>query len=183
MKSRILLWLFLVLSACGVRPEPSSNTKYLSSIAPYVATESPEQLMHRALITHLSWIVNRYPGVYSWDGVSVPRVVYLDPDDIGRLNFSGGEAQPIALYVPLVQVIVLPKHFTHARFHSSWLVHELVHYLQDINGRMARSPCPSRIEAEAYTIEYEWLEAHGVPVLSPRETDFIRALYSCSNVP
>lgn len=56
--------------------------------------------------------------------------------------------------------------FLHADFRQtnlqdqSWLVHELVHYLQWKQG--ANQQCWGKLEAEAYQVQDAWLQAHGI---------------------
>lgn len=45
--------------------------------------------------------------------------------------------------------------------HQSWLMHELVHYVQWLNGR-GDGECWGRLEAEAYTLQDAWRAEHQV---------------------
>jgi hypothetical protein len=44
------------------------------------------------------------------------------------------------------------------------LVHELVHYLQDVNGTMAMAKCMAANERQAYSLEGIYRRSHGVRV-------------------
>lgn len=45
------------------------------------------------------------------------------------------------------------------------MVHELVHYLQDINGTL--DECAGNNEKEAYTLHWKWVEEHGYEAEEP----------------
>lgn len=69
-------------------------------------------------------------------------------------------AYPYAVYDPDRRAVILPKHWSRTNmFDRSILVHELVHYLQDVHGVM--TVC-AEIEPPAYAVQMKWLRAHGV---------------------
>lgn len=45
---------------------------------------------------------------------------------------------------------------------QSYLLHELVHAAQYANGAQNRVPCPAALEAEAYTVQADFLRQHGL---------------------
>jgi len=44
------------------------------------------------------------------------------------------------------------------------LVHELVHYLQNVNGALAKAPCIAANERLAYDLDGAYRRSHGVPI-------------------
>lgn len=47
-----------------------------------------------------------------------------------------------------------------APFGQSYLLHELVHAAQYANGAQTRASCPAALEAQAYTVQADFLRAH-----------------------
>lgn len=61
--------------------------------------------------------------------------------------------------------IYLPTWWRGSVEHQSWLFHEIVHYLQHVNGR---NRCASANEREAYDLERQWI-GHTTGRLPPRD--------------
>jgi len=58
---------------------------------------------------------------------------------------------------------------------QSVLVHEMVHHMQLLNGKYQLAPCINALEAEAYTIQNEFLVQHGY---KPHLDEFSIKIYS-----
>lgn len=58
---------------------------------------------------------------------------------------------------------------------QAWLVHELVHWLQDYNGDTEAAPCPAAREEDAYAIHMYWQEIMGLEVYPDAFTARIRS--------
>ncbi len=55
---------------------------------------------------------------------------------------------------------------------QSYLLHELIHAAQFANGADATAECPARLEAEAYSLQSDFLQINGLP----REAVLVRLL-------
>lgn len=65
-----------------------------------------------------------------------------------------------AFYDTRTQTIHLTNDFDTSNIrHQEYLVHEVVHYLQDISGKEFQ--CPAKKEEEAYAIGTKWQKEHG----------------------
>ncbi len=101
----------------------------------------------------------------------MPKVEMIDIREIRRLaieiepRFSKRAFKMMALYKPgsiklaeeFKPVILIYKGFDpENRVHQAHLLHELVHFLQDVHGKLFR--CSAAGESEAYRLERKWLE-------------------------
>jgi len=68
----------------------------------------------------------------------------------------------LGIYDPPAKRIIVPERFDPWSFdYAPTLVHELVHYLQDVSGTMDQ--CPGNSEREAYEISNAWIAEHNHP--------------------
>lgn len=74
-----------------------------------------------------------------------------------------------ALYDPDANIIYVPEGFDPLDLNNAYvIIHELVHYLQRVNGR--REDCVAKLEPEAYEIQFRWQDEVG-PI--ERETNWL----------
>ena len=100
-----------------------------------------------------------------WQG-SLPNVVQLDPMDIKKFYYSGIDLPEehwgniSAIYDPTFKAIFISDQFDpRDTMDISILVHEVVHWLQDIGG--LEYDCLAQSEALAYDTQFAFLEATG----------------------
>jgi len=120
--------------------------------------------------THLRWIEGRTP--YSSYG-KAPRIMFESKRQMGeRYARALGMAEtPESIHgLHEAGAIILPTDFDPVR-DAYVLVHELVHFLQYING--ATFACAAAIEAEAYALQFEFIMEN----VSEEERDSINIMY------
>lgn len=67
-----------------------------------------------------------------------------------------------ALYDDQLKQVYVSDQYDPANIYwTAALVHELAHYLQDINGITAKAPCPRAIETQAYAAQDAFLQGAG----------------------
>jgi hypothetical protein len=106
----------------------------------------------------------------------LPALELVEPERLHALR-SGSEAEPpaappvlqvVALYDDAGRSIRLPRGWSGTTpTELSVLVHEMVHHLQNLEGRTY--PCPAAREAEAYAIQERWLKQHGTDLATAFE--------------
>lgn len=110
---------------------------------------------------------------------------YAIPADLPKIKFGtgaelshlicGGESPSCkerefwGAYDPRTETVYLRNDWSRQKERLGDLVHELVHYLQDKNGR--KFPCRGAAEYEAYTIENKWYEENNIQ--SPYDPAFM----------
>ncbi len=99
---------------------------------------------------------------------SAPDIVYQPQAALAAAvcPAEGDRCAPRAYYGDGSGTVVMHETFRHSRGLRvrAILVHELVHYLQDLSGRWPQMTCRSwaERETEAYRMQGEYLVAHGV---------------------
>lgn len=126
------------------------------------------------LIPLLDWIVERTDYTY---GDTLPTVrqepyAYVEvnvygPEVVAQAEHNGRELNEIhAYYNHDEDTIVFPDHVDPWSFEQRHtMVHELVHWLQDINGNLA--DCAGENEMEAYKLHWAWAQEHDHPSEEP----------------
>ncbi len=144
------LLLVFVLVACTNNTEqkyPSTETMQ--------AGLYPDTAMREQMLGYIEWITARSDLVYK--GEQLPLLVYFDRDHLSAINMD-------AMYVGYVygdrifSQLLLPRGTLSAEDNSK-IVHEMVHYLQAMNGRFVTDSC-LQIETEAYRLQQEWINEH-----------------------
>jgi hypothetical protein len=98
---------------------------------------------------------------------ALPRIVFGPRREMAALRTGqepeAQEARPlevVALYDDAGQTVHLPEGWTGATpAEMSVLAHEMVHHLQNLDGR--KFACPGEREAEAYAVQERWLAQFG----------------------
>ena len=123
------------------------------------------------LLKHIDWITERSDNL-EYNGEPLPQVktiptYYLHVWMYGQDVVDEIEAQENVSFPKIMGVydherdtILVPDEFDpYSEWYSPTLLHELVHYLQDINGTMPE--CAGYSEAEAYYFSNMWIEEIG----------------------
>lgn len=108
-----------------------------------------------ALLAHIAWLTEHSDLKYA--GEPLPKVVTVADETLENLVGAG----TIGTFDPGVNTIYLVTSQDGIEREST-LVHELIHYLQFLDGRDHRTTCAGLLEPEAYQLEGEWREAHGL---------------------
>lgn len=119
------------------------------------------------LMKHISWITERSDNL-EYNGEPLPEVktiptYYLHvwmygQDTVDEIEAKENVSSPkiMGVYHHERDTILVPDEFDpHSEWYSPTLLHELVHYLQDINGTM--NDCPGMSEREAYDMSNAWI--------------------------
>lgn len=119
-------------------------------------------------LPHITWITENSPMEYN--GEPLPRVEYVSQGILQVMAYGDqavaqaehqGRQLPkvLATYDEYMIYVVDDMTFTE----QPWvLVHELVHYLQDVNG--TTQACVPANEPQAYKLHAEWQRQHGYEV-------------------
>ena len=140
---------------------PAAALALLLACAPASAASPSEALLQR--VDELVRWIAAHSG-YAVELKAVPRFVFLSPEAI-RHAFSGSSSMGYADQTSSVQAaqtrgaIYLPENFALGR-DDYILVHELVHHLQDENGK--RFACLAAREREAYVIQMQFVQETGI---------------------
>jgi hypothetical protein len=103
--------------------------------------------------------------------LELPRVIALDPAEITAILCDGKLCTAVAYYDENTKTIYYENRIDLKKEHGgrSFIVHEMVHYIQDKMGKLsdASHRCESRIELEreAYRVQRYFLVEHDQDVL------------------
>lgn len=116
---------------------------------------------------YISWIVEN--SDFEYNGEPLPDINFKDKD-ILKIYAYGGETVArserenielqniLALYIHDNDTILISKNKDLNRFENHHiLIHELVHYLQDINGYYDKIECQPLLEKDAYRLQEKWM--------------------------
>ena len=96
-----------------------------------------------------------------------PRIGFSTLPEGGTMRSQGGAYFPATGNIELAPDLDLTTPYG-----QSYLLHELVHAAQHASGAHHRAPCPAALEAEAYSLQSDFLRAQGLP----REAVLVRLL-------
>lgn len=98
------------------------------------------------------------------DVPSFPDLVFLEQEQLNALHLGGFSSSTditvVSFYDRSSRSIYLPTRWSgRSPEELSMLIHEMVHFLQDREGR--KFACPEQQEEEAFAVQERWLVAHG----------------------
>jgi len=136
---------------------------------------------------YISYIEDNSDLVYN--GESLPSFVLKEPEDLLRTLF-GDSYDPNAkdtawpdvqaIYNHNSREIYLKNTFQWSDHNQSHIiVHELVHYMQDINGVLSDIPACS--EKLAYDIQHKWMDETGVEATRSNDLFLVMIYSRCRN--
>jgi len=122
---------------------------------------------------HIAWLVAN--SEFEYNGETYPSVSYHSTEDLQIIAYGSdriAEAESIGRSIP--EIKALYNHETNSLLFLEGMditadktayivVHELVHFLQNINGVTAQTECITRLEKRAYDLQAEWQEVHNHP--------------------
>jgi hypothetical protein len=120
--------------------------------------------LHHFIASALIWIA----ASMGMDGrLEAPNLVYLTQDELNsnsqHISLLGEEYFVHGQYRPAEDTVYLRDDFDLRNpYHRSVLVHELIHYVQDI--RNIYYECDAMYEEEAYRLQAEWNAQNGLEV-------------------
>lgn len=170
--SVILPACFVALISCSESQQPAvakSCSNCASAEVPSV--DYGEEAFIRK---QLQWIVDNSPGMML--PKTLPKVVYLSKKEMGRAALDS-KKQRVGEYIRQTKTIYLLKSRKLTSKGKGTLIHELVHYVQDVNGNLG-GPCSRAQEDSAYELSKKWLRKEGVPEhrLPKRQTKYLNKL-------
>jgi hypothetical protein len=122
------------------------------------------------MIEKINWIVKN--SNLDYQGELLPSLVYLDSDIInleGYGTYKIAQSEYHGNYLPNFiaiynkedkTILVDQKHSLESKDNHYILIHELVHYLQDINNvqnNIFYKSCPEKMEEDAYSLQRKWM--------------------------
>lgn len=157
-------FLFLVTAATVLILISSSNILHSSSSS----SSSLNYFENKELIEkYLNWIVEN--SEFDYSNEQFPDIKFLDSeilqiyayggDVVARSERENFELQNIlALYLHEKDTIFISNEIDLNDFRNHHIIiHELVHYLQDINGYYETVNCQKLLEKDAYRIQEKWM--------------------------
>lgn len=129
--------------------------------------------VEEVMLQYIGWITTH--SRFEYEGENLPKVRYLSVEALQRLQY-GEEAlreaetgntrlsEIRALYDHRTNTIMLRDDLDNASFLAGHvMVHEMVHYLQYLEGAYEGSYCAGNLEPEAYAIQKMWQDLHFHP--------------------
>lgn len=103
----------------------------------------------------------------------LPEVAFATREKLTALRYAGepgGGLEVVALYEESTRTLLMPQGWTGIDVVDlSILVHEMVHFMQDVAGQ--RFDCPTAREAAAYELQDAWLREAGTSLEAEFEVD------------
>lgn len=130
---------------------------------------------NQTLLGYVNWLTQN--SNFEYEGQPLPsikvisknaiQVLAYTQETIDSLKAKGQEPTPIvALYDDTTDTIIVNEDFDIMNFeYHHILVHELVHYLQDING--ITDDCIQNLESIAYELQEKWMDEVDHPADRP----------------
>jgi len=138
---------------------------------------------------HIDWLVEN--SEFEYNREQYPRIVYRSSEQMqiiaytqNRLDEARAEGRVIpqvkALYNHNDNVMILENGTDIKSKETAYIiVHELVHFLQVINGVTTEETCIPSLEGPAYKLQYEWQKAHDHPGPYPNFLSVAMIVSSC----
>lgn len=141
---------------------------------------------------YVQWIVDN--SEFEYNGEALPTVKRIPKDwmqiyaygdqAVAEAERKGHQLPKIhALYDETSDEIILPKDFDLDNFENHHIVvHELVHYLQDINGdyeSQQAKDCVQSLEPVAYKLHAKWMDQVDHPAERPNDLFIFMMEMSC----
>lgn len=150
--------------------------------------DGPETQKMQAMIADIEFITQN--SLLEYAGQTLPDVTVVTENEL-QLQFRASEAPVLALgddhsfgrvsafYDRYANKVFLSDV---SSFTGPGLLHELVHFLQEVNGKddMIVS-YPVCLEAEAYDLQALWQAEHGIDLDSKPDYGFVMTLYGVCN--
>jgi hypothetical protein len=120
-------------------------------------------------LPYIEWLVENSP--YEYNGEELPTIVQMPyawlevevygPEQVAQSEARGQELPKISgAYNPETNEMLFADDVDPwAWEHRDTIVHELVHFLQQVNDAM--DECSANNEREAYELHWQWVEEHG----------------------
>jgi len=120
-------------------------------------------------------IENSEEWEYSYNGEPLPRLELMDRYRLCSLLFPGLSEEKLTeekctfagkYNHEINTVVVVPEpigHYTETNLVETILLHEMVHYLQFINGIYEKVRCFAELERDAYALQEKYVEDMGFP--------------------
>lgn len=148
----------LELAVAGsIRHRVGANPSRLSRITKIEPSSIPLNIVTR----FITWITART----GWLEKHPPTIQLVPPGQLNKMYFgkgSGSRSVTIrALYDKKADTIYLPSTWSADNLRDrSYLLHELVHHLQNLN--KVEAACYNAYNIKAYQLQFEWLREHGI---------------------
>ena len=99
---------------------------------------------------------------YKYNNEPLPEVLFVTPEDLNILyygHFKEDSTEIYGIYDYRIDTMFLRKDFD-VNKQKDILLHELIHYMQDINGTLNEDSCKGDNEFEAYSLTADWQEEY-----------------------
>lgn len=147
----------------------------------------------KIILEHIQWIESN--TTLEYNGEKLPKIEKLPRSNL-IARFYNIDPNPekhtdrdkrilknskiIALYSPDKDTMYFTKNFNVKDWETKHiLVHELIHYMQDINGFELKNHCNNGLEAFAYHVQSKWQIENNHPLPRPSRILIARLIASC----
>jgi hypothetical protein len=156
--------------------------KFLSSaalvfIVGFMPSATAVATSENIMLDMIAFITERTDLKY--DGQPLPKIVMLEPEEICQQvmpHNPNTQCEISGFYDNVNTTIVIStetgQYMVDEYFIETVLVHELVHYLQYLNGVQHDVPCRNKLEKDAYSIQTQYVTEMGYPEEQKPDTMF-----------
>lgn len=116
----------------------------------------------------ITWLTDN--SDYEWNGEPLPKVKFETIENMCITLFPEGVPDPCNIggyYNDETNEIFIAttptEHMVEERYEESVLVHELVHFLQKINGTYETIECRRGLEKDAFHLQDKYIDEFGLP--------------------
>ena len=130
---------------------------------------------------------------YEYSGEKLPYIQIRTVEELCAKAFTPEQLENMqecniaGLYDRNLQTIYVadkpPRYFVEDGFYETILIHELVHYLQDINGTYEEVACKAQLERDAYSIMHQYIDDNGISEDQKVDPIFVLLVSSCPGSP
>ncbi len=152
----------ILLMAANLVVRPAECADKGVDPASQITADDKQPTVDRKIITDsIDWITAKT----GWPIDDVPAITFATPAQLNELQFGKSAGSNgitcKALYKRASQTICLSNAWNLSDLRDrSYLLHELVHHLQDLN--QTEAACDGAREMQAYRLQFDWLGKQGI---------------------
>lgn len=132
----------------------------------------------------IDWLTEN--SKYEYNGEELPDVVFETIPDMCKVLYPNGVPDPceIAGYynndTNTIYIADTPTtHMVEEGYKEAVLVHELVHFLQWINGEYDKVACRQELEKDAFKLQDQYIDEYGLPEENQNDPLFALLVSNC----
>jgi len=156
-----LFTIILLLVVNLAVPAAESSDKSADPSLRITVDDNQPTVDRKAITDLIDWIAFKT----GWPTTNVPKIAFATPAQLNELQFGKSAGTTgincKALYKKASQTICLSNAWDSSDVRDrSYLLHELVHHLQNLN--QTEVVCDGEREMQAYRLQFDWLSEQGI---------------------